>query len=176
VCPASLGAFAISRWRAARAVIGHRARGSAHRDLPLHSTLDDAALIHEMNELRRWLAGPENQRSSADRNLASQAMSRAGAELHRRHPLSRRAPPAAQKPRASNMLPAAPLFRRFQPKTVVGEKTRSADELIAGTRAELQQHRDSVHLKNLRRAARHRDGDDVDAQKTMQRDATLWTD
>ena len=42
------------------------------------------------------------------------------------------------------------LFRRFQPKTVVNEKTRSADELIAGTRAELEQHRDSVHLKNLR--------------------------
>jgi len=42
------------------------------------------------------------------------------------------------------------LFRRFQPKTAAGENTRSADELIAGTRAELQQHRDSVHLKNLR--------------------------
>lgn len=42
------------------------------------------------------------------------------------------------------------LFRRFQPKGVVNEKTRSADELIAGARAELQQHRDSVHLKNLR--------------------------
>jgi len=42
------------------------------------------------------------------------------------------------------------LFRRFQPKTMVNEKTRSADELIAGARAELQQHRDTVHLKNLR--------------------------
>jgi hypothetical protein len=42
------------------------------------------------------------------------------------------------------------LFRRFQPKSVVSDKTRSADELIAGARAELQQHRDSVHLKNLR--------------------------
>jgi hypothetical protein len=42
------------------------------------------------------------------------------------------------------------LFRRFQPKSVVNEKTRSAEELIAGARAELQQHRDSVHLKNLR--------------------------
>lgn len=42
------------------------------------------------------------------------------------------------------------LFRRFQPKTLVNEKTRSADELIAGTRAELEQHRDSVHLKDLR--------------------------
>jgi hypothetical protein len=42
------------------------------------------------------------------------------------------------------------LFRRFQPKSLVSEKTRSADELIAGARAELQQHRDSVHLKNLR--------------------------
>jgi len=42
------------------------------------------------------------------------------------------------------------LFRRFQPKAMVSEKTRSADELIAGARVELQQHRDSVHLKNLR--------------------------
>src|SRR6202007_669675 len=42
------------------------------------------------------------------------------------------------------------LFRCFQPKTIFGEKKRSADELIAGARAELQQHRDSVHLKNLR--------------------------
>ncbi|MGA8807681.1 MAG: hypothetical protein WB973_07360, partial [Thermoanaerobaculia bacterium] len=42
------------------------------------------------------------------------------------------------------------LFRRFQPKSVINEKTRSADELIAAARAELQQHRDSVHLKNLR--------------------------
>jgi hypothetical protein len=42
------------------------------------------------------------------------------------------------------------LFRRFQAKTVVDEKTRSADELIAAARVELEQHRDSVHLKNLR--------------------------
>ena len=49
------------------------------------------------------------------------------------------------------------LFRRFQPRTVVGEKTRSADELIAGARAELQQHRDSVHLKNLRTLDEQRD-------------------
>jgi hypothetical protein len=42
------------------------------------------------------------------------------------------------------------LFRRFQPKSVAGEKTRSADELIAGARAELEVHRDSVHLQNLR--------------------------
>jgi len=42
------------------------------------------------------------------------------------------------------------LFRRFQPKSVVNEKTRSAEELIAAARGELQQHRDSVHLKNLR--------------------------
>ncbi|HKS22637.1 MAG TPA: hypothetical protein VJZ76_07555 [Thermoanaerobaculia bacterium] len=49
------------------------------------------------------------------------------------------------------------LFRRFQPKTIVGEKTRSAEELIAGARAELQQHRDSVHLKNLRTLDEQRD-------------------
>jgi hypothetical protein len=41
------------------------------------------------------------------------------------------------------------LFHRFQPKSVVSEKTRSADELIAGALTELQQHRDSIHLKNL---------------------------
>lgn len=41
------------------------------------------------------------------------------------------------------------LFRRFQPKTLVSEKTRSADELIAAVRNELQTHRDSVHLQNL---------------------------
>jgi hypothetical protein len=41
------------------------------------------------------------------------------------------------------------LFRRFQPRSVVSETTRSADELIAAARAELQQHRDTVHLTNL---------------------------
>ncbi len=41
------------------------------------------------------------------------------------------------------------LFRRFQPKTRVNERTRSADEIIAAVRSELQAFRDSTHLKNL---------------------------
>jgi hypothetical protein len=41
------------------------------------------------------------------------------------------------------------LFKRFQPKTFVGEKTRSADELIAAVRSELQAHRQTTHLQNL---------------------------
>lgn len=41
------------------------------------------------------------------------------------------------------------LFQRFQPKTLVSEKTRSADELIATTRAELKTHRETAHLRHL---------------------------
>jgi hypothetical protein len=41
------------------------------------------------------------------------------------------------------------LFRRFQPKTHVDERTRSAEEIIAGVRSELQTFRDSTQLKNL---------------------------
>jgi hypothetical protein len=46
------------------------------------------------------------------------------------------------------------LFRRFQPKTRVGEKTRSAEEIIAAVRSELQAFRDSTHLKNLETLAK----------------------
>lgn len=46
------------------------------------------------------------------------------------------------------------LFRRFQPKTQVNERTRSADELIAAVRGELQAFRDSTHLRNLETLAR----------------------
>lgn len=41
------------------------------------------------------------------------------------------------------------LFRRFRPKTVVNERSRSAEEIIAAVRNELQTFRDSTHLKNL---------------------------
>jgi hypothetical protein len=41
------------------------------------------------------------------------------------------------------------LFRRFQPKTQVNERTRSAEEVIAAVRSELQTFRDSLHLQNL---------------------------
>jgi hypothetical protein len=46
-------------------------------------------------------------------------------------------------------LPEQSLFMRFRPKTLVSDKTRSAEELIAAVRGELQAHRDGVHLKNL---------------------------
>ncbi len=46
------------------------------------------------------------------------------------------------------------LFRRFQPKTAVTERTRSAEELIAAVRAELQAFRDSTHLRNLETLSR----------------------
>lgn len=41
------------------------------------------------------------------------------------------------------------LFRRFQPKTHVTERTRSAEEIIAAVRGELQTFRDATQLKNL---------------------------
>lgn len=46
------------------------------------------------------------------------------------------------------------LFSRFQAKTFFNEKTRSAEELIAAVRNELQSHRDKVHLANLERLAK----------------------
>jgi hypothetical protein len=46
------------------------------------------------------------------------------------------------------------LFQRFQPKTFVTEQTRSADELIATTRAELKSHRETAHLHHLETLAR----------------------
>src|SRR6185369_14676651 len=49
------------------------------------------------------------------------------------------------------------LFKRFQPKTLVNEKTRSAEELIGAVRNELKAHRDSVHLQNLDTLARQSD-------------------
>lgn len=41
------------------------------------------------------------------------------------------------------------LFKRFQPKTLVGEKTRDAEEVIAAVRAELRAYRESTHTANL---------------------------
>lgn len=49
------------------------------------------------------------------------------------------------------------LFRRFQPKTQVGERTRSAEEVIAAVRGELQVFRDSTHLANLDALAKQGD-------------------
>jgi hypothetical protein len=46
------------------------------------------------------------------------------------------------------------LFRRFQPKTQVNERTRSAEETIAAVRSELQTFRDSTHLRNLETLAK----------------------
>ncbi|MCU1347468.1 MAG: hypothetical protein JWO56_498, partial [Acidobacteria bacterium] len=42
------------------------------------------------------------------------------------------------------------LFHRFQPRTVVNEKTRNADEVIAAVRNELRVHREGVYLESLR--------------------------
>lgn len=41
------------------------------------------------------------------------------------------------------------LFRRFRPKAQVTERTRSAEEVIAAVRGELQAFRDSTHLGSL---------------------------
>ena len=49
------------------------------------------------------------------------------------------------------------LFRRFQPKTHVTERTRSADEIIAAVRSELQAFRDSTHLRNLETLSKQAD-------------------
>ncbi len=46
------------------------------------------------------------------------------------------------------------LFQKFQPKTVVTERTRNAEELIAAVRGELKVHRDGAHLQHLERLAR----------------------
>jgi hypothetical protein len=49
------------------------------------------------------------------------------------------------------------LFRRFQPKTRVSERTRGAEEVIAAVRGELQAFRDSTHLGNLEKLAKQGD-------------------
>jgi hypothetical protein len=41
------------------------------------------------------------------------------------------------------------LFRRFQPRTLVSEKTRNAEEVIAAVQAELKVYRDGPHVQNL---------------------------
>jgi hypothetical protein len=41
------------------------------------------------------------------------------------------------------------LFRRFQAKTFVTERTRNAEEVIGAVRAELKAYRESTHTKNL---------------------------
>lgn len=46
------------------------------------------------------------------------------------------------------------LFRRFQARTRVNERTRSAEEVIAAVRGELQAFRDSTHLGNLQTLAK----------------------
>jgi hypothetical protein len=49
------------------------------------------------------------------------------------------------------------LFKRFQPRTVVTEKTRTAEELIAGVRIELKAHRERTHTRNLHALETQRD-------------------
>ena len=94
--------------------------------------------------------------------------SRFAAELVRTKLLGGEAPPHAQllaKQLVSGEDFAVPLsrigvdagqslFRRFQAKTQVNERTRSAEELIAAVRNELQAFRDTTHLKNLEALAK----------------------
>lgn len=47
------------------------------------------------------------------------------------------------------------LFRRFQPKTQMNERTRNAEEVIGAVRSELQAFRDSIHLRNLDALEKH---------------------
>ena len=49
------------------------------------------------------------------------------------------------------------LFSRFQPKTQVTERTRSAEEIIAAVRSELQAFRDKTHLAILETLAKRGD-------------------
>ncbi|HUP59658.1 MAG TPA: hypothetical protein VNA69_04485 [Thermoanaerobaculia bacterium] len=46
------------------------------------------------------------------------------------------------------------LFRRFQPRTLVTEQTRSAEEVIAAVRSELKTYRETTHLENLETLAK----------------------
>jgi hypothetical protein len=53
------------------------------------------------------------------------------------------------------------LFNRFQARTLVNEKTRSADEVIVAVRNELKAHRDGAYLENL--GILHRQGEQIAA-------------
>lgn len=70
---------------------------------------------------------------------------------------------------------AQSLFTRFQPKTFAGERTRSADELIAAVRSELRQFRDSVHLQILEDLTKESDRASASASALLDRtvDETL---
>ncbi|MCU1347695.1 MAG: hypothetical protein JWO56_725 [Acidobacteria bacterium] len=67
------------------------------------------------------------------------------------------------------------LFRRFQPKTFVTEKTRGAEEVIAAVRSELKVHRDKTHVQNLQALATQGDQttNDLSAQLSHLVDGTL---
>jgi hypothetical protein len=70
---------------------------------------------------------------------------------------------------------AGSVFKRFQPKTLANERTRSADELIAAVRNELKAHRESVHLQSLDELARKSDQAAADAVARLEQlvDGTL---
>jgi hypothetical protein len=67
------------------------------------------------------------------------------------------------------------LFRRFQPRTIVNDRTRSADELIAAVRNELHVFRDSTHLERLETLAKQGDQTAREAEALLTRtiDETL---
>jgi hypothetical protein len=70
------------------------------------------------------------------------------------------------------------LFRRFQPKTLVSERTRNAEEIIAPVRAELKAYRESTHTKNLEQLAAQGDRTSVELESLLARavDETLDRD
>lgn len=70
------------------------------------------------------------------------------------------------------------LFKRFQAKTFVTERTRDAEEVIAAVRAELSAYRDGTHLRNLQMLVHQAEGTaiELDALLTRVLDETLDRD
>jgi hypothetical protein len=70
------------------------------------------------------------------------------------------------------------LFKRFTPKTQITEHTRSAEELLASVRNELQTYRDTTHLQNRTNLSQQTDetGDQLTALLTRTVDETLDRD
>lgn len=70
------------------------------------------------------------------------------------------------------------VFKRFTPRTLITEQTRSAEELLASVRSELQTYRDTTHLQNRTALAQQVDdtGDALTAFLTRTVDETLDRD
>ncbi|HEX8616181.1 MAG TPA: hypothetical protein VF911_01235, partial [Thermoanaerobaculia bacterium] len=67
------------------------------------------------------------------------------------------------------------LFKRFQAKSVVSERTSSAEEVIAAARRELQVFRDNTHLQNLAKLSVQRQATETELTSLIARsvDETL---